>query len=118
MSPRFVLKRENVPCIAEVVNKSLKADCKDFTYIHTYIYRLCSHADYKYTKITITVLCVPESTDARPPLLNGLFSHSGRENYPPAALDCVLVVPNLIYMYTSVAVGRVYIAREQTSVFC
>ena len=26
-----------------------------------------AHADYKYTKITITVLCVPESTDARPP---------------------------------------------------
>ena len=31
MSPRFVLGRENVPCIAEVVNRSLKADCTDFT---------------------------------------------------------------------------------------
>ena len=30
MSPRFVLGRENVPCVAEVVNKSLKADCTDF----------------------------------------------------------------------------------------
>ena len=30
MSPRFVLGRENVPCIAEVVNMSLKADCTDF----------------------------------------------------------------------------------------
>ena len=26
-----------------------------------------SHADYKSTEITITVLCVPQSTDARPP---------------------------------------------------
>ena len=30
MSPRFVLGRENVPCVAEVVNTSLKADCTDF----------------------------------------------------------------------------------------
>ena len=33
MSPRFVLGRENVPCVAEVVNRSLKADCTDFTTI-------------------------------------------------------------------------------------
>ena len=31
MSPCFVLGRENVPCVAEVVNRSLKADCTDFT---------------------------------------------------------------------------------------
>ena len=31
MSPRFVLGRENVPCVAEVVNRSLKADWTDFT---------------------------------------------------------------------------------------
>ena len=31
MSPGFVLGRENVPCVAEVVNRSLKADCTDFT---------------------------------------------------------------------------------------
>ena len=31
MSPRFILWRENVPCVAEVVNKSLKADCTDYT---------------------------------------------------------------------------------------
>ena len=31
MSPRFVLGRENVPFVAEVVNRSLKADCTDFT---------------------------------------------------------------------------------------
>ena len=30
MSPRFVLRRENVPCVAQVVNRSLKADCTDF----------------------------------------------------------------------------------------
>ena len=30
MSPRFVLGQENVPCVAEVVNRSLKADCTDF----------------------------------------------------------------------------------------
>ena len=32
MSPRFVLGRENVPCVAEVVNRSLKADCTEFTF--------------------------------------------------------------------------------------
>ena len=31
MSPRFILGRENVPCVAEVVNRSFKADCTDFT---------------------------------------------------------------------------------------
>ena len=31
MSPHFVLGRENVPCVTEVVNRSLKADCTDFT---------------------------------------------------------------------------------------
>ena len=30
MSPRFVFGRENVPCVAEVVNRSLKANCTDF----------------------------------------------------------------------------------------
>ena len=30
MNPRFVLGRVNVPCVAEVVNRSLKADCTDF----------------------------------------------------------------------------------------
>ena len=34
MSPRFVLGRENVPCVAEVVNRSLKADCIDFRNMH------------------------------------------------------------------------------------
>ena len=33
MSPRFVLGQENVPCVAEVVNGSLKADCTDSTSI-------------------------------------------------------------------------------------
>ena len=32
MSPRFVLGRENVPCVTEVVNRSLKADYTDFKY--------------------------------------------------------------------------------------
>ena len=34
MSPRFVLGRENVSCVAEVVNRSLKADCTDFKHKH------------------------------------------------------------------------------------
>ena len=33
MSPRFVLGRENVPCVAEVVNRLLKADCTDFSHV-------------------------------------------------------------------------------------
>ena len=31
MSPRFILGRENVPCVAEVVNRSFKADCTNYT---------------------------------------------------------------------------------------
>ena len=31
MNPRFILGRENVPCVTEVINRSLKADCTDFT---------------------------------------------------------------------------------------
>ena len=38
MSPRFKLRRENVPCVAEVINRSLKADCTDFTNILLYLY--------------------------------------------------------------------------------
>ena len=38
MSPCFVLGRENVPCVAEVVNRSLKADCTDFIKMPT---KLC-----------------------------------------------------------------------------
>ena len=34
MSPCFVLGRENVPCVAEVVKRSFKADCTDFSYSH------------------------------------------------------------------------------------
>ena len=41
MSPRFELGLENVPCIAEVVNRSLKADCRDFKQL---IQDLGSHA--------------------------------------------------------------------------
>ena len=43
MSPRFVLRRENVPCVAEVVNWSLKADCTDFTTEAAFI----KHFNYK-----------------------------------------------------------------------
>ena len=50
MSPRFLLVRENVPCVAEVVNRSLKADCTDFTVIQYFVigfyssgYHLCLH---------------------------------------------------------------------------
>ena len=56
MSPRFVLGWENVPCVAEVVNRSLKANCKDFTYICNWlsgyismsrvIFRPRFHSDY------------------------------------------------------------------------
>ena len=37
MSPRLVVGRENVPCVAEVVNRSLKADCTDFYKLRDFI---------------------------------------------------------------------------------
>ena len=40
MSPHFILGRENVPCVAEVVNRSLKADCTDFTLRNSQLYML------------------------------------------------------------------------------
>ena len=36
MSLCFILGRENVPSVAEVVNRSLKADCTDFTDVFTH----------------------------------------------------------------------------------
>ena len=54
MSPRFVLGRENVPCVAEVVNRSLKADCTGIT-------------DYRGKSIFINLLCLettPEQTNS------------------------------------------------------
>ena len=45
MSPRFVLGRENMPCVAEVVNRSLKADCTDFTIKVYKTSRNCYHGD-------------------------------------------------------------------------
>ena len=42
MSLRFVLGRENVPCVAEVVNRSLKADCTDFTLLDKNILKFSS----------------------------------------------------------------------------
>ena len=39
MSPRFILGRENVPYVAEVVNRSLKADCTDYIIILVYLGR-------------------------------------------------------------------------------
>ena len=45
MSPRFVLGLEKVLCIAEVVNRSLKADCTDFTYLSLSI--LPSHSKWE-----------------------------------------------------------------------
>ena len=47
MSPRFVLGRENVPCVAEVVNRSLKADCTDFTNVNVIIVLIAVQLDLR-----------------------------------------------------------------------
>ena len=52
MSPRFVFGRENVPCVAEVVNRSLKADCTDFTML------LLRSLKDNYKKITLPSIVV------------------------------------------------------------
>ena len=31
MSPHFILGQESMPCVTEEVNRSLKADCTDYT---------------------------------------------------------------------------------------
>ena len=66
MSPRFVLGRENVPCVADVVNRSLKADCTEFTCIilapRLGMFRSVSYAnllDLKLlTRVGISVKCL------------------------------------------------------------
>ena len=55
------------------------------------------HADYKYTKITIVVLCVPEYTDGRPPFAEWVVQPWWKDKIPPAALNWVLAVSNLIH---------------------
>ena len=73
MGPRFVLGRENLPCVAEVVNRSLKADCTDIyiecqiqkgfiqrlsgTLEHTYnLSYLIDQARIKQRSLTVTLL--------------------------------------------------------------
>ena len=45
-------------------------------------------------------------------LLNGLFSHGGREKYPHAALNWVLAVPNLIHTYIHTYIHREYLLNQ------
>ena len=51
MSPHFILGRENVPCVAEVVNRSLKADCTDYTF--TKLWQSCRDPHLKIRPIAI-----------------------------------------------------------------
>ena len=57
MSPRFVLGRENVPCVAEVDNRSLKADCTDFFQATITRFDLSP----RFFRVDDTLLCVFES---------------------------------------------------------
>ena len=60
MSPRFVLGRENVLCVAEVVNRLLKADCTDFKHRckHSVLssFDTREHFDYNIASFTGTVI--------------------------------------------------------------
>ena len=67
MSPCFVLGRENVPCVAEVVNRSLKADCTDFTLIHSHL---------KYNPPITTCKVIHESSVARFPAYKSARAHA------------------------------------------
>ena len=53
MSPRFILGRESAPCVAEVVNKSLKADCTDFNCVNSMFRYLhfCLQAGFSWALI-------------------------------------------------------------------
>ena len=62
------------------------------SYIHTYIHLLCMFLKAQ----------MPDHH-----LLNGLFSHGGREKYPPAALDWVLAVRNLIHTYIHTYIHKI-----------
>ena len=56
MSPRFVLGRENVPCVAEVVNRSLKADCTDYTSERFLVNIFLTNTDIAETKLSLESL--------------------------------------------------------------
>ena len=47
MSPRFILGRGNVPCVAEVVNRSLKADCTDYNFTSSVQFSSIGHFENK-----------------------------------------------------------------------
>ena len=56
MSPHFVLGQENVPCVTEVVNRSLIADCTDFTipvFSITKIIKYCQEHLLSYKILTM-----------------------------------------------------------------
>ena len=60
-----------------------------------------AHAEYKYTEKQSLFCTFLKAQMPDHHLLSGLFSHGGREKYPPAALNWVLAVPNLIHTYKS-----------------
>ena len=60
MSPRFVLGQENVPCVTEVVNRSLKADWTDFTLdsLHQFI-SVIQNKDFRtFRPVAIIVMMI------------------------------------------------------------
>ena len=50
MSPRFVLGRENVPCVTKVVNRSLKVVCTDFSKLAVSLVKLTVELDFECGK--------------------------------------------------------------------
>ena len=78
MSPRFVLGRENVPCVAEVVNRSLKADCTDFTI------RLCCCIELKaviHESVDLKGLICYESHSVNQPEIKEIHSTSSCSSF-------------------------------------
>ena len=59
MSPRFVLGWENVPCVAEVVNRSFKADCTDFNNMFSFIYKYFKYSLFCiYSLVGLDNMCI------------------------------------------------------------
>ena len=70
MSPRFILGRENVPCVAEVVNRSLKADCTDYNFFAYMLIALKIPVPFSVATAEKGIICLTALRNERKSVLN------------------------------------------------
>ena len=113
MSPRFVLGRENVPCVAEVVNRSLKADCTDFTGIFFQYGLIFLENDKNWFSFVFTML--PKHIKIKSPLK--YKSVCGRQ-VKPSGLSTALLAYNCFVRVSTVLDSSIIFFYNFELVYC